>query len=59
MYLFTDTKKRKLNNAVKEYLLNIKEQEKKRDMRERHHEEKINYMKRIENIMEKFLEQKK
>lgn len=50
-------KKRKLNTYIQEYILHNKEEQKKRrKLRERLHEEKLNAFKRLENLMQKLLE---
>lgn len=50
-------KKRKLNTYIQEYILHNKEEQKKRrELRERQHEEKLNAFKRLENLMQKLLE---
>jgi len=53
------TKKRKLNTYIQEYMLHNKEEQKRRrELRERQHEEKLTAFKRIENLMQRLLEKK-
>lgn len=57
MYLIfvSGIKKRKLNTYIQDFIAcNKEEQKRKRELREKQHEEKITAFKRLENLLEKF-----
>lgn len=51
------TKKRKLNTYIQEYIFYSKEEQKKRrELKEKQHEEKLTAFKRLESLMQRLLE---
>ncbi|XP_036146936.1 uncharacterized protein LOC118647003 isoform X2 [Monomorium pharaonis] len=55
----TCIKRRKLNTFIEQFITDSKEERKKRaEIRENQHNEKMNAFKRIENLMETFLQKK-
>jgi len=58
--LILGIKRKKFNTIIEQYIAdNKEEQKKKREIREKQHNEKMVTFKRIENLMETLLEKKK